>query len=109
MHRKANVLLRGEIAGVLEETDKGFIFYYSSAYLLLPYATAISLTLPLQSSGFESTVLFPFFCGLLAEGVNKTTQCRLLKIDENDLFGLLLATADKDTIGAVTIKQLKKK
>ncbi|MEE1119243.1 MAG: phosphatidylinositol kinase, partial [Bacteroidales bacterium] len=32
--------------------------------------------------------------------------CRTLKIDENDSFGLLLATAKYDTIGAITIQEL---
>lgn len=30
-----------------------------------------------------------------------------MKIDENDEFGLLLATAYADTIGAVTVKRIK--
>ena len=43
---------------------------------------------------------------MLSEGANKALQCLTLKIDENDAFGLLLATADNDTIGAITVKQL---
>jgi serine/threonine-protein kinase HipA len=42
---------------------------------------------------------------MLSEGVNKRLQSTLLRIDEEDSFGLLLATAQSDTIGAVTIKQ----
>jgi serine/threonine-protein kinase HipA len=30
-----------------------------------------------------------------------------LKIDENDDFGLLLATAQNDTIGAITVKPME--
>jgi serine/threonine-protein kinase HipA len=44
---------------------------------------------------------------MLSEGVNRQLQCRTLKIDENDDFGLLLATAQFDTIGAVTVKPVK--
>jgi hypothetical protein len=32
-------------------------------------------------------------------------QTRLLKIDENDYFGLLLATAGGDRIGPLSIKE----
>ena len=40
---------------------------------------------------------------MLSEGVNKKLQCTQLKIDEEDNFGLLAATAQYDTIGAVTV------
>jgi HipA-like protein len=43
---------------------------------------------------------------MLSEGVNRKLQCRLLKIDEDDNFGLLMATAQYDTIGAITVKTL---
>jgi len=32
-------------------------------------------------------------------------QCRMLKIDENDYFSLLLATAKDDSIGPITIQE----
>jgi serine/threonine-protein kinase HipA len=32
------------------------------------------------------------------------TQSRLLRIDEKDHFGILLATAQYDTVGAITVK-----
>ena len=44
---------------------------------------------------------------MLSEGVNKQLQCRLLKIDEQDHFGLLSATAQYDTIGAITVKPIE--
>ncbi len=59
---------------------------------------AISLTLPKQEAAFRSTVLFPFFFGLLAEGENKTVECHLLRIDENDHFTRLLRTCTPTTI-----------
>jgi serine/threonine-protein kinase HipA len=43
---------------------------------------------------------------MLSEGVNRKLQCLLLKIDENDSFGLLAQTSQFDTIGAITIKPL---
>ena len=47
-----------------------------------------------------------FFYNMLSEGANKALQCASLKIDETDSFGLLLATAKHDTIGAITIEAL---
>jgi serine/threonine-protein kinase HipA len=42
---------------------------------------------------------------MLAEGSNKELQCKLLQINENDHFSRLLATAEFDTIGAITVKE----
>ena len=49
-------------------------------------------------------LLFPFFFNMLSEGDNRKLQSRMLHIDEDDDFGILLATAQYDTIGAVTVK-----
>jgi HipA-like protein len=43
---------------------------------------------------------------MLSEGANKALQCRHLRIDENDSFGLLLATTQWETIGAITVKPM---
>jgi serine/threonine-protein kinase HipA len=43
---------------------------------------------------------------MLSEGVNRKLQCTQLRIDETDNFGLLLATAQFDTIGAITVKPM---
>lgn len=96
------------LAGVLEKTDRpDYVFRYDDAYYSNPATSAISLSLPKTQQQFYSEMLFPFFFGLLAEGTNKQTQCRLLRIDENDHFSLLLATATNDTIGSVTVKEIK--
>ena len=50
---------------------------------------------------------FPFFSNLLSEGENRKFQSAVLKIDENDDFGILLATANYDTIGCVTVKPIE--
>jgi serine/threonine-protein kinase HipA len=44
---------------------------------------------------------------MLSEGVNKQVQVQKYKIDGNDFFSLLLATAHEDTIGAITVKPIK--
>jgi len=41
---------------------------------------------------------------MLSEGENRKLQSQLLHVDAEDDFGILLATAHYDTIGAVTIK-----
>jgi serine/threonine-protein kinase HipA len=43
---------------------------------------------------------------MLSEGVNRKLQSKHLKIDEEDDFGLLAATAQCDTIGAITVKPI---
>jgi serine/threonine-protein kinase HipA len=40
---------------------------------------------------------------MLPEGSNKQTVCFNLRIDENDYFGILMATSQTDTIGAVRV------
>lgn len=103
--RKVKVYRNGIFAGILtEEARNSFVFIYDDAYFDDPSKPAISLTLPKTSREFRSEYLFPFFYNMLSEGVNKEVQCKQLKIDENDSFGLLMATAQYDTIGAVTIK-----
>ena len=105
--RVAEVFTNGVLAGTLSETDEGkYIFKYDNAYLLDSRNRAISLSLPKRKEAFIADELFPFFYNMLSEGANKALQCMTLKIDVNDDFGLLLATADNDTIGAITVKQL---
>ena len=101
--RRGRVFQNGVLAGLLEETETGFHFTYDGAYLADSKAPAISLTLPKRVAPFQSPHLFPFFFGLLAEGSTKDLQCRLLKIDEKDHFGRLLATLKGDVIGSVSV------
>jgi serine/threonine-protein kinase HipA len=103
--RNAVVLWNGQPAGQLtEESWDSFVFRYSQAWLLDPSKPAISLTLPKTQQEYRSAALFPFFFNLLSEGVNRAVQSRQWHLDESDDFGLLLATAQDDAIGAVTIK-----
>lgn len=105
--RRALVLVNKVVAGVLSETDDmRYIFKYDDAYLLNPSLRSISLSFPKRSEEYVSDELFPFFFNMLSEGANKALQCQSLKIDESDSFGLLLATARYDTIGAITIEEI---
>ena len=105
MRRQVEVYRNQVLAGTLSEDDEGaFIFRYADRYYTDPTQPAISLTLPKTQQEYRNLLLFPFFMNMLSEGTNRKTQSRLLKIDENDHFGLLAATAGFDTIGAVTVK-----
>lgn len=97
----------GTLAGTLtEENRQYFVFRYDDNYFKDTDKPAISLTLPKTQKEYSSKFLFPFFFNLLSEGVNRKLQCRLLRIDEEDNFGLLMATAQYDTIGAITVKPI---
>ena len=103
--RKAQVYRNGVLAGYLiEEDPKFFVFIYDDHYFNDINKPAISLTLPKTNKEYRNKFLFPFFFNMLSEGVNRRLQNRQLKIDENDHFGLLLATAQYDTIGAISVK-----
>lgn len=104
--RKGEVRVNGIPAGVLEKTKTGFRFQYGRDYVQQNTLPSISLTLPKQAEPYESAVLFPFFAGLLTEGAAMQLQCRMLKLDENDLFGRLLKTAQDDVIGNVTVHEM---
>lgn len=105
---KGAVYNNGELAGYLEKiADGSYIFTYEEVYSKIKENPSISLTLPKKERQHRSASLFPFFYGLLSEGVNKDIQCRLLKIDEQDDFTRLLETAGDDTIGAITVKKIE--
>jgi len=104
---KAGVYNNDELAGYLEKRGPAdYHFEYEPGYWANPFRPSISVTLPKTHRTYDSSILFPFFSGLLAEGINKEIQCRLLKIDENDDFTRLLKTAGEDTIGAITVKEI---
>jgi len=104
-NRKAIVLFNNEEAGIIEELNNGYRFIYNKEFL--KKQIPISFSLPLTEKPYENPKLFPFFLGLLPEGWYLELVCAKLKIDRNDHFGLLLATC-KETIGAVTIKEMLK-
>ncbi len=103
--RRARVFYNGMPAGLLIKSGGKFMFAYEDEYLRNPALPPISLTFPKTVKEFRSDNLFPFFFGLLAEGVNKNTQCRLLKIDGKDHFTRLVKTAGTETIGAITVQE----
>ena len=101
MSRSAKVYIKGIYAGLLTEIDRE---HYSFCYdTELP---AVSLTMPKTQQEYTSSYLFPVFFNMTSEGDNRIIQARNLHIDEEDDFGILLATAHTDTIGAITIKKM---
>jgi serine/threonine-protein kinase HipA len=100
----------GILAGTLtEENRQHYVFRYNDNYFNDASKPAISLTLPKTQQEYSSNFLFPFFFNMLSEGVNRKLQSTQLRIDEEDNFGLLAATAQYDTIGAITVKPIMAK
>lgn len=101
--RQCKVFVHDKEAGLLQETDKqGYSFTYGSDYKGDP----VCLAMPVRKEPYKSDYLFPFFFNMLSEGENRQIQSMILHIDESDDFGILLATAQEDTIGAVTVKPI---
>lgn len=105
-YRTACVYVRNIFAGELRETDEGYSFSYDVAYLAQPGASAASLTLPLWAQPYTSSVIFPFFDGLIPEGWLLDVVSRNWKLDRNDRFGLLLV-ACRDSVGNVSIREVR--
>jgi serine/threonine-protein kinase HipA len=106
--RKANVYRNGELVGALTQfSTNDYEFRYENNWFANGELPPVSLTMPKNKQVYKSEYLFPFFFNMLSEGVNRQLQSRYLKIDEKDYFGLLLATATTDTIGAITVSEIK--
>ena len=100
--KRAKIYFRDALAGILVEDENGFSYTYDSNYLQSKEAEAISLTLPLTNTPYFSSVLFPFFDGLIPEGWLLNIAEQSWKINQRDRMSLLL-TCCKDCIGAVSI------
>ena len=101
--RSGKVFVRKTYAGDLRETDYGYSFKYDEEYLKNDRALPVSITLPLSTTEYTSSVLFSFFDGLIPEGWLLDVACRNWKINKNDRFGLLLVCC-RDCIGDVSIE-----
>lgn len=102
LKRIGNVYLYEELIGQLVQDSQGFHFYYDENY----QGISISLSLPISQRAFHSEQLFPYFASLVPEGWLKERYSTLQKIDENDLFGLLLNNG-KNLLGATQIFEVK--
>lgn len=102
MFRSARIWVESTPVGWLQETDEGYMFVYDTGYSEQPDAMPVSLTLPITTKPYYSTVLFPFFDGLIPEGWLLDIAERNWKLQSSDRFGLLLACC-RDCIGAVSV------
>jgi len=94
--------MKDKLAGYLSETEDGYEFVYDAEYLEDKGAEAVSLTLPLSNKPYTSSVMIPFFDGLIPEGWLLEVAEKNWKLNQRDRMGLLLACC-KDCIGAVSI------
>ena len=100
--RQGRVFFNNIPAGIITENDQGYIFAYDEAYLSLPDAQPVSLTLPLRQEPYINNVMFSFFDGLIPEGWMLNIAERNWKINRRDRMALLL-TCCRDCIGNVSI------
>ncbi len=100
--RSCRVLMFGKEAGILRETESGYVFAYGDAYLRDADARAVSVRLPLRPEPFVCATLHPFFDGLIPEGWMLDIAVRNWKLDRRDRMGLLMNCC-RNCIGAVSI------
>ncbi len=100
--REAVVHYDGQEAGVLQETDEGYVFTYLIGYLQDPESKPISLTMELREESYRSSTLFSFFDGLIPEGWLLEVVCTNWKLDQRDRMGLLMKVCT-DCIGVVSV------
>jgi len=106
--RTAEIKFNEHTAGFLSQDEYGFHFIYEKNYLSSKKPIPVSLTLPLQENAFDSSVLFPFFDGLIPEGWLLDIAESNWKLNPRDRMGLLL-TCCKDCIGAVSVFPVENK
>lgn len=102
--RKAQILVNGTPAGILEETEPGrkYRFKYNKDY----DGTPVSLTMPLRQEEFLFNKFPPFFEGLLPEGDMLDGLIREKKIDSKDYLSQLIAVGG-ELVGNVTVEKGK--
>ncbi|MBB3304035.1 MULTISPECIES: HipA N-terminal domain-containing protein [unclassified Enterobacter] len=101
MARKIEVWLYDKSVGTLTEEDVGFTFCYRDDYS----GRAISLSMPVRREPYFNEELHPFFKGLAPEGWLRKRYSEIQKIDDKDLFGLLMQNGN-DLLGAVVLKEI---
>lgn len=90
-------------AGLLTEEDGGeYIFVYDDEYIKTYPDQFITFDMPVRTSPYKSSRLFPFFDGLVPEGWLLNIAAKSWKINKNDRMGLLLACC-QSAIGAVSV------
>lgn len=85
----------------MSEEEKGFTFHYYANYK----GIAISLSMPVRTEPYWCEELHPFFKGLAPEGWLRKRYSEIQKIDDKDLFGLLMKNGN-DLLGTVVLKEI---
>lgn len=101
MSRKVEIWLYSIPVGILSENSEGFSFKYYDDYQGQP----ISLSMKIRAEPYLSKELHPFFKGLAPEGWLRKRYSEIQKIDDNDLFGLLIQNGN-DLLGAILFKEI---
>ena len=97
--RQAIVKVHDLDAGILTQTDdQRYRFEYQTGYTGAP----VSLTMPVNTEGYEFNNFPSFFDGVLPEGGQLEGLLQIRKIDRHDYFSQLLAVG-QDLVGAVTV------
>ena len=104
--RKARIFLNETPCGILIENETGYTFQYDTEYIMDLNAEPVGIAFPLQEEPFKSTMLFPFFDGLIPEGWLLEIAEDTWKINPRDRFGLLLACC-RSCIGAVSVREVE--
>lgn len=107
MNNKGLVFYKENLAGIIEQTENGFMFTYDEEYLK-KNEEPVSLTLPVRQEPYKSKYMFPFFDGLIPEGWLLDIAEKNWKLDRRDRMSLLLSVCN-DCIGAVSIKRIADK
>jgi len=102
MARQIEVWLYDAAAGILSERDGVYDFSYYNGYA----GPALSISMPVRAESYVSEDLHPFFKGLAPEGWLRKRYSEIQKIDDRDLFGLLMHNGD-DLLGDIVIKEMK--
>jgi len=88
--RNLDVYLHDDLAGVLQQHDDASLtFSYNDAYLAKENAAAISVSMPLQSTTYNSAVAKPYFSGLLPDESARQRLGAALGISDTNAFGML--------------------
>lgn len=103
--KQAEVKLYNNRVGIISQTDDGYEFCYDNQYIVSEKAESVSLTLPLRIESYKSSILFPFFDGLIPEGWLLDIAQKNWKINPRDRMELLL-TCCKDCLGAVSVERI---
>lgn len=84
------------------DADGQVNFTYDKTWLDWDGSRPISLSLPLRRETYGASECLPYFDGLLPDGALRTATAKALKLQKNDVFGLLQILGE-EVAGAIKI------